>query len=121
MYDLEVMQRELIEGVSYDRLLISGELRAFSCSSATAPGEFKLHKLYVHPASQRQGLGSRLLAHTETIARERGFASLILNVNKKNQNAIAAYLKNGFRIRDTVVVDIGNDFVMDDYVMAKAL
>ena len=66
MYDLEVMKRELTEGISYDRLLISGELRAFSCYGATpAPGGLKLHKLYVHPDSQRQGLGSRLIAQVD--------------------------------------------------------
>ena len=48
-------------------------------------------------------------------------STLILNVNKNNVQAIRAYEKNGFAIREAVVVDIGGGFVMDDYVMAKPL
>ena len=122
MYDAEVMRRELDSGIAYDRLLVNDELRAFSSYGATStPGEMKLHKLYVHPDFQRCGLGSRLLAHAEFAARRRGFTTMLLAVNKKNGKAIDAYLKNGFTIRESVVSDIGGGFVMDDYVMTKAL
>jgi len=30
-------------------------------------------------------------------------------------------MRYGFRIRDKIMVDIGNGFVMDDYVMEKML
>ena len=42
-------------------------------------------------------------------------------MNKHNAAAIAAYRNCGFVTREEVVVDIGNGFVMDDYVMAKPL
>ena len=42
-------------------------------------------------------------------------------MNKHNAGAIAAYRRLGFAMREEVVVDIGNGYVMDDYVMAKAL
>ena len=51
--------------------------------------------------------------------RERGCDRLVLAVNKGNRDAIAAYLKHGFRIGQAVVKDIGGGFVMDDYVMIK--
>ncbi len=122
IYDVAVMRRELDSGIVYDRLLVDDELRAFSSYGATsAPGEMKVHKLYVHPNFQRRGLGSRLLAHAQIAARQRGFTTMLLAVNKRNEKAIAAYLKNGFTIRESVIVDIGGGFVMDDYVMAKAL
>ena len=81
----------------------------------------KLHKLYLHPNWQRRGLGSHLLKHVEQIARASGFSTLLLSVNKANSQAIAAYQKNGFTIREAVTNDIGNGFVMDDYIMAKQL
>ena len=34
---------------------------------------------------------------------------------------VMAYQRNGFSIADSIVVDIGNGFVMDDYVMQKTL
>ena len=53
--------------------------------------------------------------------RAAGARTLMLNVNKHNTQAIRAYEKHGFAIRDAVVVDIGGGFVMDDYVMAKRI
>jgi len=85
------------------------------------PTVAKLDKLYVRPSRQRLGLGGRLIARIETLARAAGATTLILNVNKNNVQAIRAYEKHGFAIREAVVVDIGEGFVMDDYVMAKSL
>ena len=122
MYDLEVMRRELDNGVAYDRLLLDDNLLGFAAHGPTqAAGELKLHKLYICPDSQRQGFGALLLKHVEQVARARGFKVIVLAVNKRNANAIAAYRKHGFTIRESVVVDIGSGFVMDDYVMAKAV
>ena len=83
--------------------------------------ELKLDKLYVLQDFQGLGVGSRLIAKVEASARAQGCAVLILQVNKNNKQAIRAYEKNGFAIREAVVVDIGGGFVMDDYVMAKPL
>ena len=122
MYDVEVMRKEMDSGIVYDRLLVTGELTGFASYGPNSnSGELKLHKLYVHPERQRQGLGTLLLNHVEATARQRAFTHLVLAVNKRNQQAIAAYLKHGFTVRESVVVDIGGGFVMDDYVMEKAL
>jgi ribosomal protein S18 acetylase RimI-like enzyme len=67
------------------------------------------------------GLGSRLLQHVEGEVRTGGARRLILSVNKCNTKAITAYKRNGFVIVESVVTDIGNGFVMDDYIMAKEL
>ena len=40
-----------------------------------------------------------------------------LTVNKKISDSIAFYKKVGVNIVDSAVMDIGNGFVMDDYVM----
>jgi diamine N-acetyltransferase len=85
------------------------------------PRELKIEKLYIHQDVQRRGLGSRLIATAEQAARAQGCSALVLNVNKNNVQAIRAYEKNGFSIRESVVVDIGAGFAMDDYVMAKLL
>ena len=46
---------------------------------------------------------------------------MILSVNKRNTKAITAYRRNGYDVADSIVTDIGNGFVMNDYVMAKNL
>jgi ribosomal protein S18 acetylase RimI-like enzyme len=121
MYDLARMTREWEEGVTYERLTVGGELRGFTAYGPYAGNELKLHKLYIHPESQRQGFGQLLLQHVENVARERGCSSVVLTVNKRNASAIAAYRKHGFIFRESVVVPIGGGFEMDDYVMTKAI
>ena len=122
MYRVDTLRAELESGVTWFHALVDGELRGFASVGPTdATAEFKLHKLYVHPDWQRHGFGSALLKECESAAHTRGAATLVLNVNKRNERAVAAYLKRGFTIRESIVADIGGGFVMDDYVMVKAL
>ncbi|MDR1662104.1 MAG: GNAT family N-acetyltransferase [Azoarcus sp.] len=97
---------------------IDGALVGFAACEL-CKGEFKLDKLYVHPDMQRKGAGAALAAHAAALARDRGYSSMILAVNKNNERAIRAYTKYGFRVRDKIVTDIGSGFVMDDYIMEK--
>jgi ribosomal protein S18 acetylase RimI-like enzyme len=123
MYSLDVLREEIrSQGIHYDQLLVDGKPAGFASYGPTAqPGVMKLHKLYLLPEMHGRGLGSRLLRHVEREIRAGAGRRLILSVNKRNTKAIAAYRRNGFVIAESVVTDIGNDFVMDDYVMAKEL
>jgi ribosomal protein S18 acetylase RimI-like enzyme len=101
---------------------VDGALAGFAAWYRTdAAGEVKLDKLYVLAAHQRLGLGGRLIARVAAFARAAGGTTLLLNVNKRNRQAIAAYAKHGFQVREAVVIPIGEGFVMDDYVMARPL
>jgi ribosomal protein S18 acetylase RimI-like enzyme len=93
------------------------------CSYALAddPGEMKLEQLYLLPELHGQGLGRLMLHHVEEQACARGRGTLLLQTNKRNDIAIAFYRKAGFAVREEAVFDIGNGFVMDDYVMEKVL
>jgi ribosomal protein S18 acetylase RimI-like enzyme len=93
------------------------------CSYALAenPDEMKLEQLYLLPEYYGQGLGRLMLRHIEQQALASGCGTLMLQVNKHNDIAIAFYSKSGFTVREEAVIDIGNSFVMDDYVMEKVL
>jgi ribosomal protein S18 acetylase RimI-like enzyme len=93
------------------------------CSYALTddPGEMKLEQLYLLPELHGQGLGKLMLRHVEEQARVRGRSTLTMQTNKRNAAAIAFYRKAGFTVREEAVFDIGNGFVMDDYVMEKVL
>ncbi len=80
----------------------------------------KIHKLYVLPEIQGKGVGKELIYYIQNIAKNQANKGLILNVNKYNK-AKDFYQHNGFEIADSVVVDIGNDYVMDDYIMKKSI
>jgi GNAT superfamily N-acetyltransferase len=123
MYAEETLRDEIrLRAIRYERLFVGEELRGFAAYGPTEQAkQYKLHKLYLHPACQGRGLGTLLLRHCESEARSLGADRLMLTVNKRNSKAIAAYHRNGFAITDSVVVDIGGGFVMDDYVMTKPL
>lgn len=78
----------------------------------------KIHKLYVLPEIQGKGVGKELINYIQEIANKNSNSALILNVNKYNK-AKDFYLHNQFEIADSVVVEIGNGYVMDDFIMKK--
>jgi ribosomal protein S18 acetylase RimI-like enzyme len=80
-----------------------------------------LSKIYILRESRGKGIGKKTMHFLETTAEHLGYQTISLTVNKNNIDAIKAYEKIGFKhIRD-IVIDIGNDFVMDDYIMGKEL
>jgi ribosomal protein S18 acetylase RimI-like enzyme len=98
-----------------------GTLVGFAHGHPLEDGDYKLDKLYVDTALQRHGIGGKLIAEVVARAKNHGFTRLVLRVNRQNQRAIDAYLKQGFTVATLVVEDIGEGFVMDDYVMTKDL
>ncbi|HEX5802385.1 MAG TPA: GNAT family N-acetyltransferase [Azospira sp.] len=109
-------------GYWWDQAVVDGERAGFSsCYLTETPGELKLDKLYVHPARQRGGIGAALIGRVLEHGRAAGCDTLLLAVNKQNSRAIAAYEKNGFAVRESVRVDIGGGFVMDDFIMARSI
>ena len=89
----------------------------FDCNSV---GKTKIHKLYVLPEAQGSGIGVKLVNFLSEKARENNQSAIFLNVNKYNP-AQNFYKKIGFIIAYEEVIDIGNNFIMDDFVMEKDL
>lgn len=122
-YTPEVIRREIEAGTAgWDQVLENGAPVAFvSYFPAETAGDLKVDKLYVAVDGQRKGYGGMLLDHVAKVGRTRGFRSLILAANKRNEQAISAYRKHGFRVRAAVTKDIGGGFVMDDFIMERAI
>lgn len=122
-YARAALRRFLIEeGAGLDLAYADQRLVGFAAYyRADHPEELKLDKLYVHPDFHRLGVGRRLIEAAAAAAQAQRRATLVLNVNKNNAQAVRAYIRNGFVTREAVVVDIGGGFVMDDYVMVKRL
>ena len=93
---------------------------SFSEKSKEEPSVFRLHKLYVLTTLHAKGIGSFLLDYVCAESKKAGARLLELNVNKYNP-AKNFYDKKGFNISKEEVIDIGNGYVMNDYVMVKDL
>ncbi len=119
-YDPALIRAQILRGVVWDKVLQDGRIIAYAsyCPDPDA-AEMKLDKLYVRPGHQRSGHGGLLIARAHAAARRAGCRALVLAVNKANAKALAAYRKYGFRIRESVVQDIGGGFVMDDHILVK--
>ena len=105
----------------FDVLRVAGEASGFLRCLRTSADELKIEQIYLTKAQRGKGLGTLMLAHAEARARELGCRSMVLLVNRRNDDAIRAYRQSGFVVKEEQLVDIGNGFVMDDYLMQKTL
>ncbi|RRQ50844.1 GNAT family N-acetyltransferase [Maribacter algicola] len=78
-----------------------------------------LSKFYVLKNMRGSGLGTLALSFIENKAKELHLPKIRLTVNKYNSKSISAYEKMGFANVESIVQDIGNGYVMDDYVLEK--
>lgn len=122
MYSLDSLENQLKNNIVF--LLVKEENDFIGFASYELnfqnSNKTKIHKLYILPTIQGKGVGKNLILHIQEIARKNSNAALILNVNKYNK-AKDFYLHNQFEIADSLVVDIGNGYVMDDFVMVKKI
>lgn len=123
MYAVEVLKDEMErQGYRYVLAVQDNEpigYLAFRMDRGTA--SMLLSKIYLDPAHHAKGIGRRMLDHAAHEARQEGCATITLFVNKKNEKAIRAYERFGFTIAESIVTDIGNGFVMDDYRMVYTI
>ncbi len=80
-----------------------------------------LSKLYIRKEMRGCGCGKLAFNKVFQLAQQLGKEKITLTVNKNNINTIKAYEKWNFKIIDSVVSDIGNGFVMDDFIMEYQL
>jgi RimJ/RimL family protein N-acetyltransferase len=118
MYAPDVIQEQMAIGIGWELIEIDGEPVGF-LSYKILPEEATVlvAKLYVLPSKHGLGLGKAGLARAEEVAREHGFPSVYLFVNKKNVKAIRAYECFGFEVEAELIQNFGNGYLLDDYRM----
>ncbi len=80
---------------------------------------FFISKIYLLAEERGKHYASQVIAFYAALCRDRDLHSMYLTVNKRNELGIRAYLGKGFVTIESVETDIGNGFIMDDYVMEK--
>ena len=62
-----------------------------------------------------------MLEFMENLCRHRNIKKIWLTVNKNNSHSISWYSRMGFINTASIIQDIGEGFVMDDYRMEKTI
>ncbi len=104
------------ENYKYYFIIIDNEISGYFGISFKDDYLF-LSKLYLKKEFRHKGFGSKAFEKIKSIAQENNYTKIVLTVNKYNSNTIKAYLKYGFKNVSSAETDIGNGFIMDDYIM----
>ncbi|GGO08938.1 GNAT family N-acetyltransferase [Saccharibacillus kuerlensis] len=111
-----------IEHQGYEYYLIRNEEAAVGYVAVKEDeGRLFLSKFYVKREDRGRGYASQANAFLEQLCRERRLSHIWLTVNRDNRSSIAVYEKKGFRTIREQIADIGNGYVMDDFVMEKEM
>ena len=76
----------------------------------------KLHRIYLLEEAKGKGVGKFAINFLKNKAKESGDLRIILAVYKQN-SSYHFYTSQGFKIYEEGVFEIGNGYVMDDYLM----
>lgn len=113
----EAMKKQISdEGYRYFLVMYNNEPKGYFGVCKKADGSFFLSKLYLKKEMRGKGIASLMFKQVKRLAKEAGCELIWLTVNKGNAHAINVYKKFGMRIIREEQTDIGNGFIMDDYV-----
>lgn len=76
----------------------------------------KIHKIYILPENQGKGIGKLVLEEAIGLAKLQKQESVVLNVNRFNK-ALYFYQKMGFEIIQTIDIEIGDGYLMEDFIL----
>lgn len=110
--------KDQIENQGYTYFIISkdGNDAGYCGVQTRDDNSLYLSKMYLLKGARGHRLFEQMTNHLTRLCRDKGISRIWLTVNKHNDRAIAAYLKNGYRNIRSQTTYIGNGFVMDDYV-----
>jgi ribosomal protein S18 acetylase RimI-like enzyme len=90
----------------FDLLSIDGTLAAL-IETIRETDHLLVENVAVSPAFQGRGLGRKLMAHAEVLARELGFDEIRLYTNQRFAENIALYRRLGYRVDREEVLPVG--------------
>lgn len=116
---IEAIQEEINRGTVFKILILNNQPIGFTEYKIDENRIF-LSKLYMHKDYRNKGYGKLMLNDCINYGKENKKESIYLTVNKHNKTK-DKYLHLGFKIIDSVETDIGNNYIMDDYIMELAI
>ncbi len=116
MYNSLTLKNQINHNIAFFMVDLEQETVGYFALETINDQMVKLHKLYLDPMQKQKGLGSKIIQFIKEWTLENQRERIILNVNKNN-SAVHFYQKMGFTTIEEMILDIGEGYVMDDYVM----
>ena len=117
MYSPESLLKQMNEGHQFT-IVYTNETPVGYISLSTKDGKnYFLNKFYIDITEHRKGIGSLLFEHV--LKQLPADCIIELAVNRENYKAINFYFKLGFIIKQTIDLDIGSGFYMNDFLMIR--
>lgn len=120
MYSSDSLEDQMKQGHHFFMAKAHDENLGFISCENKSNAYVKIHKLYVLQDKQHHGVGKLLIQRVIQFAKEHQVLKLRLNVNRFNK-AQGFYERMGFKIIGEENIEIGNDFLMEDFVMEKTI
>jgi ribosomal protein S18 acetylase RimI-like enzyme len=115
MYSTESLTEQMKEKGHQFYLINSGySTVGFISVTPEKNNEWFLNKFYIDQELASRGIGSRSFEELKKILSPK---KITLTVNRQNFKTINFYFKTGFKIARVADFDIGNGYVMNDFVM----
>lgn len=118
MYDLKQLENQFNQGHQFYVAELEEKPVGFIGIEPNYPenGITKIHKIYILPNQQGTGIGKKLIEFVKELSIQSEMEGLLLNVNRFNK-AVDFYKAIGFNILFEENIDIGNGYLMEDFVM----
>lgn len=111
----KAISQQIDEGYEYYQLVEKDELIGYIAVEKRDEALF-LSKIYIQKSQRGKGFGKQAMDFVFNRARDLNCSLVRLTVNKYNSNSIKTYEKIGFKNIGPAVFDIGNGYIMDDFI-----
>ena len=121
MYSNESLKNDLKDNFIWEFILQDNETIGYLSYVIKKDNRVFLSKIYLKTSHQGLGHSKTLLERVKEFAKKNKCSAVYLTVNINNIKGIRAYKNNDFEIIKNQITDIGNQYVMDDYVFEYLL
>lgn len=116
MYSVEALKEQIAQGQKYIAAYDENDMLGFLSYSIKDEKDYFIHKWYVDVSKHSKGIGRGLFDY---VFKDLDYNTIRLTVNRHNIQPINFYFKMGFKIEKIINIEIGEGFVMNDFMMIK--
>jgi len=117
---VEAIRSQIQDGYQYFQVEYETRLVGYFSIQFRDNDSLFISKFYLSEVVRGKGIAKIMLAYIDDLAIKNHCETLDLTVNKNNL-AYKIYLKLGFVNQGSAEFDIGEGYIMDDYLMSKAI